>query len=294
MESRIRRNIYILLGVTVFLLLAMTAGWFFALVRPQKELIVKTEASYTARKGVADRLEGALSDLKKTEDRKEYLNGQLAFFRQRYRSLPFGDIGSGEATDTLVQKKERLAAWRRWLNEYFSEYGAELIRNLDEMAYASAVQITRSVKVDAPPKAPEEVVAPANGLFKPVGGGGINITVTGPFENVIDFFNRVNRSPILMVIGTIKLSAQAAAATPAAQNGQPNTAAGGAPAATPSATEAPLIQASFTATPYLLASGPGVPLGGGVPAAGAAPAAASAPSGGPGTSSGSTSNSATP
>ncbi len=283
MESRIKRNIYILLGVTVFLLLAMCAGWFFALVRPQRELLTKAEADYKTRKAVADRLEGALSDLKKTEDRREYLKGQLAFFRQRYRNLYFGDIGTGEATDTLLQKKARLTAWRRWLNEYYSEYGTELTATLREMADSSAVQLTQTVKVDAPPKAPEDVVAPANGLFKPVGGGSINLTVTGPFENVMDFFNRVNRSPILLVIGTLKLNAQGAAGAPGAQ-GAPtgplaSSAPGGAPAVTPASTEAPPIIATFSATPYLLASGPGVPLGGN---AAAAPAGSAAPSGIPG------------
>jgi hypothetical protein len=241
MEKTIRRNIYIVLGLTVVLLIAMVFAWGTMLVKPQNAAIAKAQTDYQASKTVADRLPQAIADKTKAEDRRAYLRGQIAFFQQRYRSLRFGDINS---TDPVRQKSEREIAWRRWQNEYFNDYGIALRQELINVANSTGVTINTAVKVVAPPRAPEEVAVPAYGLFKPTGGA-LAITITGTLSNIMQFFNRVNQSSILMLVDrNVRLEGYS-----------------------------PEIKATFSLTPYLLAAGPGVTLGTGTPgAAAAAPA----------------------
>lgn len=280
MESRIRRNIYILIGVAVFLLIAMIAAWYFVLIKKQKEDYAKLQGDITTRKGVADKLEANQVAQKKAEDRLKYLDSQIKFFRNvRYRSLKFEDIGPATG-GTAVQKAARIATWQRWLREYFSEYGLALKNTLQSYANDAGVVINTASKVNAPPKAPEEVAVPPNGIFKPAGDAPLAVTITGPLENVIRFFDRINTSNILMLIGTIKLDN-------AATGGAGGGGAGGANATSVGIRPgvSPRITASFSLTPYLLASGPGVDAaaagGGASAAASTAPTAPTSPDAAP-------------
>jgi hypothetical protein len=269
-EGRIKRNIYILIGVTILLLGGMIAAWYFALIKPIKERTERTVKSYDEEAAVANTLQQKLDDLKKAEDRKVYLEGQLAYFRLRYRNLRFGDIGTDPANLTEAQKGARIAVWRAQLNEFYSGYNDALRRTLVSVANETGVDINiPPPKVDAPPKAPEDVVIPATGFFRPTSNtnnGALNTTVTGSLSEIMRFFNRINYSPVLMVIGAIKLEDASAGGTNAGQGGS-----SGAP--TPALTTADgqnQIRATFSVTPYLLAAGEGVKLGAGTaPAAGA-------------------------
>jgi hypothetical protein len=129
--------------------------------------------------------------------------------------------------------------------------------------------------VDAPPRAPEDLAIPANGFFRPTSNsnnGVLSVTVTGTLTNVMRFFNRVNISPILMVVGTLKLDSASGGTTPGGTGGFGGPP-GSAPAANVATGEPNQITATFTLTPYLLAAGPGVTLtaGGAAAATGAAP-----------------------
>lgn len=253
-ESRITRDTFILLGVTVFLLISVVLGWYFAWLRPHKALLASTTANYNARLAVANQLPQALTDQKKAEDRLVYLQGQMGFFKQRYRNLYFGDLGVDYATEKPYQKANRETVWRNWMNTYYYGYGPSLKRELERAATAVGVVISTSISVVPPPKAPEEVAPPANGLLKPVGagaagggsartggpsgaaaagptGGAMSVTVTGPLPNILRYFDSLNTYATLVNVGTITL------------NNDP-----GPPTR---------VRASFSITPYLLASGPG-------------------------------------
>ena len=240
METRIRRNIIILGVVTFLALIGMSAGWFFVLVRPQKEEIAKVDTEYTALKDKAGKLKVAQEDERKAKDKLDYLQGQLAFFRGSdvsegtqglYRRLYFGAIDGDKAINIAA----RQAAWRQWMNEYHSQYGPALrleLRRIAELAGVSAP--IPAIKVDDPPQQPEDVKAPNNGFLKPlsaVDGGQITLTVSGDFANILRFLEYVNHSSILMVVGNIKLEGY-----------QPN------------------LKATFPITPYLIAVGPGIKL----------------------------------
>ncbi len=254
METRIRRNIIILVVVTFFVMVGMVAGWFFLLVSPQNEEYASVELKYTERKGVADKLKSALEQERQAKDKLEYLKGQAFFFRGSdesrsvgglYRRLYFGDM---EGT-TKISEREREEAWRAWMNEYHYTYGPSLRNELKRIAAeAPAVAIAMSdIKVDDPPQMPEDVKGkiPANGLLEPLSAtnnGELDITVTGEFPNIVRFLERLNRSSFLMVVGNIKLEGNS-----------------------------PGLKATFKLKPYLVASGKGAKL-----TAGAAPAAAPA------------------
>lgn len=260
METRIRRNIWILVIVTFLVMVGMSAGWFFLLVSPQNEEYAAVQGKYTERKGVADGLKKALEDERQAKDKLEYLKGQAFFFRGSdenrsvnglYRRLYFGDIDG----TSKINEREREEAWRAWMNEYHYTYGPALKRELeriarDEPSGSAPVAITISeIKVDDPPQMPEDVKGkiPANGLLKPLSAtnnGDLDITVTGPFPNIVRFLERLNRSSFLMVVGNIKLEGHS-----------------------------PGLKATFKLTPYLVASGKGAKL--------TAAAAAAAPAGDP-------------
>ncbi len=235
-EKIIKRNIIIAVVVTLLLVIGMVAAWGTLLVKPQAKEIAETEGKYTERKQVADDLPKELENLKKAEDQRAYVEGQLAFFQHRYRSLYFGDISN---TDPNVQQAARETTWRRWMNEFYTGYGIALRDELVNAANATGVTINTAVKVVAPPRAPEEVAAFASGLYKPTGGP-LNVTITGSLSNILQFFNRINQSSILLLIDrNIRLEGYS-----------------------------PDIKVTFSLTPYLLAAGPGAKSGFG----GAAPA----------------------
>lgn len=252
METRIRRNNWILVIATFLILVVMCASWFFLLVRPQKEEMAKVEAEYTERKNKADDLQKALEAERQAKDKLEYLKGQTFFFRGSdenrrvnglYRRLYFGDI---EGT-TKMHEREQQEAWRAWMNEYHYTFGPALKAELESAAAEAGVGIAYSdIKVDDPPQMPEEVKGkiPPNGLLKPLSAtnnGDLDVTVTGAFPNIMRFLERLNRSSILLVVGNIKLEGSS-----------------------------PGLKGTFKLTPYLVASGKGAKLtatGGTAPAA---------------------------
>lgn len=235
MEAKIRRNLFILAGATFLLLLIITVAWFMALVRPQKEQLTKTQATYDSRKQLADGLKSALAAQRKSEDELAYAKDQIQFLtgtaqrKGRFRSLYFGDInGSSDANQAA-----RLVTWHRWLNEYYSGFGIALKDELVRIAQQSGVVLktTSKIQVDAPPRNPEDVKPPDHGFLMPLSnsnGGAISVTITGDLAHILDFFDEINQSSILMVISNIKLAGYS-----------------------------PQITATFNITPYLLASGPG-------------------------------------
>jgi hypothetical protein len=229
-EKIIKRNIIIAISVTVFLLIVMVVAWGQLLVKPQNAAIAAAELKYQDRKKVADALPTALTEKRKAEDQRQYLEGQLAFFRSRYRSLYFGAIND---TNPAIQEAAREVAWRRWMNEYHVGYGIALKRELEAAANATGVTISSAIKVSAPPRAPEEVAPTSNGLFRPTSSP-MSMTIVGTLPAILQFFNRINQSSILMVVDrNLKLEGYS-----------------------------PEIKATFSLTPYLLAAGPGAKLGG--------------------------------
>jgi hypothetical protein len=255
-EKKIRQSIWIILGVGIALTIALAVGLVQTVVKKQREQIAATQASYERSLAVAKRLPEALAAQRKAEDAKAYVATQLAFFRQRYRSLPFGALEATQLSDAekrLDADKQaallvanRNIAWRRWMNEYASGYGVALKRELEDAANSTGVTLKTQIKVGNPPRAPEEAVPPANGLFRPTGGA-LPITVSGSLGNIMQFYNRINQASILMLVGSdIKFSGAS-----------------------------PNITGTFSITPFLLASGNGAPITAGA-------AAAAAPAGGPG------------
>lgn len=245
MERKIRRNLFILIGLTVLLLIGMVLGWFFVLVRPQREALAALVIKKNARAAVAATVGDELKAQKQAQDRTKYSKGQLAFFQNRYRNFPYPKIGAAESETTPAEKYARLTLWRGLIYENYREYGEALIASLRHAE--SAVPPTPGsnpqkltftfpdIRVDTPPKAPEDIAIPTSGFIRPLsasGGGTLSVSVQGSFEQIQDFLSRINLEPILYVVGQIKLDGTS-----------------------------PNITATFTLTPYLLARGPGVPLG---------------------------------
>lgn len=235
MEAIIRRNQLILAGGTFLLLLIITVAWFLLFVRPQKELLTQTQATFDTRDQLAKGLKPALAAQRKSEDELGYAKGEIEFLtgtalrKGRFRSLYFGEING----DSDANKAARLVTWHRWLNEYYKGFGFALSDELVRIANRSGVVLKTDskIQVDAPPRNPEDVKPPDHGFMLPLSnsdGGALKVSVTGDLAHILDFFDGINKSSILMVVGNIKLEGYS-----------------------------PQIKASFTLTPYLLASGPG-------------------------------------
>ena len=161
-EQIARRNTWIAVGVFVFLLIVAIVVYVQFVLKPTRAAITADEGKYQSLKTEADGLPKAQEDQRKAEDKTDYLRTQLTFFRQRYRTLNFGDINGTSA----VQIANRQIAWRRWLNEYFSDYGLAVQTELVTAARQTGVVLNSKINVGAPPAAPEQVIVPANGLFR--------------------------------------------------------------------------------------------------------------------------------
>ena len=233
------------------LIVAMVLVWKFKFYDTVVSELATTNTSFDTEKATADKLAPTLKAALLAQQRLGLAQGELEYFRTRYRSLPF------DLSESAVSGQgPRNATFVRYLNEYASGFGlaarSQLIRAADE----SGVQIKTDIKVEAPPQNPEDVVAPPSGLLKPQTAP-LTVSVSGTFGSILNFFQIINRSEILMVIGNVKMEGVS-----------------------------PSIVATFTITPYLLVSGPSrsqaaIP---GIDAArpGAAAAAPAAPTGEPG------------
>ena len=246
-ESAIRNRIIAAAAIAFVLALILTLVWKLRFFDAVNAKLADTNTKYETANTSARKLEASLKAQRIAELNLDLSKQQVNVFRQRFRSLDF-DLSTPGA---------REATFRRYLNEYFTDYGIELRRELIQAADESGVIIQTAIKVQTPPQNPEDVVAPPSGFLKPLDGGTIGVSVVGTLPNILKFFERVNQSEILMTVGAasnvgVKLE-----------------------------NSSPTIKASFSLTPYLLASGPAA----GVPA-GAAPAAPAAPAGGTTTSPG--------
>lgn len=203
------------------LIVAMVLVWKFRFYDPVVSELGTATTSYTTEKGKADQLPQALKGALLAQQRLGLATGELEYFRTRYRSLPM------DLTESpVVGQGPRNATFVRYLNEYALNFGdaarGQLLRAADE----SGVQIDTNIKVQAPPQNPEDVTAPPSGLLKPPTEA-LGVTITGTFGSILQFFQIINKSEILMVIGNVKMEGTS-----------------------------PAIKASFTITPYLLVSGP--------------------------------------
>ena len=203
------------------LIVAMVLVWKFRFYDNIVSQLATTEANYKTADDTADKLAPTLKAALLAQQRLDLAQGELQYFRTRYRSLPF------DLTQSAVSGQgPRNATFVRYLNEYASNFGLEARRQLIRAADESGVQIKTNIKVDAPPQNPEDIVSPPNGLLKPAGAP-LAVSVTGTFGSILNFFQVINRSEILMVIGNVKMTGTS-----------------------------PAIEATFTITPYLLVSGP--------------------------------------
>ena len=208
------------------LIVAMVLVWKFRFYDPLLSELDTTNTEFTKQETQAKKLDVALKGALLAQQKLELASGELDYFRARYRSLPM------DLTESpVLGQGPRNATWRRYLNEYASNFGlaarSQLIRAADE----SGVQIATNIKVQAPPQNPEDVFAPPSGLLKPETEA-LGVTVTGTFGSILQFFQIINKSEILMVIGNVKTTTPADAKTFPAP-----------------------VTAAFTITPYLLVSG---------------------------------------
>lgn len=203
------------------LIVAMVLVWKFRFYDPLLSELGTTETNFATQKTQADKLDVALKEALLAQQRLQLASGELDYFRTRYRSLPMNLTES-----PVVGQGPRNATWRRYLDEYASDFGLEARRQLIRAADESGVQIATNIKVQAPPQNPEDVFAPPSGLLKPQTEA-LGVTVTGTFGSILSFFQIINKSEILMTIGNVKMEGTS-----------------------------PAIKATFTITPYLLVSGP--------------------------------------
>lgn len=229
-ESALRNRIYAALAIAFLLAIISTLVWKLRFYDAVNAKLASTQTEYQTASATAKKLEPTLVAQRIAELNQDLARRQVNVFRARFRSLNF-DLNSSPGA--------REATFRRYLNEFYTDYGVETRRELIQAADESGVIIQTSIKVQTPPQNPEDVVAPPSGFLKPLDGGTIAVTVTGTLPKILKFFERINQSEILMTVGS-----------------------GGSPGVRLE-NASPFIKASFTLTPYLLASGPdaGLPVG---------------------------------
>ena len=203
------------------LIVAMVLVWKFRFYDKVISDLNTSKTNYATQKANADKLGPTLKAALLSQQRLDLAQGELQYFRTRYRSLPF------DLTQTAVSGQgPRNATFVRYLNEYSLGFGVAAVQQLKRAADESGVQITSSIKVDAPPQNPEDIANPPSGFLKPATAP-LDVSIKGTFGDILSFFQIINRSEILMVIGNAKMTGVS-----------------------------PAIEATFTITPYLLVSGP--------------------------------------
>jgi hypothetical protein len=228
-ETKLKRWILgIYIGMVV-LLIAMVLVWKLRFYdKVNTEIATTTTALETAKDKALGReqpkvlgLDEQLFEEAKANEKLALARSQVEYFRARFRHLNF-DTTSPGALD---------ATWIRYMNEYFSDFGLEARRQLIAAADETGVVINTQIVVSAPPQNPEDLVSPPSGYLKPVTAGSIGVTVEGKLPDILRFFERVNKSAILMSVGNVKLEGVS-----------------------------PNIKATTTITPYLVAAGPSAQL----------------------------------
>ncbi|RYX81822.1 hypothetical protein EON83_22445 [bacterium] len=224
-EALLRRNITIIAIVSVVLAGLITLIMKLRFFDTVNADLTAATAAYEANKTEGGNLEKNLKNQRIAENNLIFAKEQTNVFRQRFRSLSFN-------LDTTTGNGPREATWRRYLNEYYSDYGVDLRRVLIQAADESGVILATSVKIQAPPQNPEEVVSPAGGFLKPLSDASASMQVSGTLPNILRFFERLNQSEILMTTGStgatgVRIESGALGA-----------------------------RATFNMTPYLVASGP--------------------------------------
>jgi hypothetical protein len=263
-EKKYKIWLGVILGVGTFLLIGMGVAWAMLLMKPQNEELASKETELSQLKSTAQGLAAAKQALADAQVMETQLNEQLAFFRTRYRAFDYGnwDPNSADKRNKALQEK----IWRAQMKEFSYVYGPRLIGELIGAASASGVQLTGwdklKIAVQDPPKGPEDLTIPPNGLFKPTGEEPLPLTIVGNLDQILTFFKKIHQGQILMKVGSsLKLTGSS-----------------------------PRITATFTVQPYLVAKGKNVNLSGAAPAApaagGSTPPSEGAPAGGSGSSSG--------
>ncbi len=207
------------------LIVAMVLVWKFRFYDPVLSELNTTNEKYDKQKTEADKLDVSLKSALLAQQRLDLAAGELDYFRRRFRSLPM------DLTESpIVGQGPRNATFVRLLEEYSSGFGLAAVSQLKRAADESGVVINSKIAVQVPPQNPEQVVAPASGILKPPTEA-LSVTVTGTLDSVLQFFQIINKSEILMVIGNV--------ATTSDNKTFPSP-----------------VTATFTITPYLLVSGP--------------------------------------
>lgn len=221
MEDKLKRWIYATFGITFVLLVAIIVVWKLKFYDDVNAQLETTNKSYGDAQTKGATLDKELLAAAIARQKLDLAQDELGYFRTRFRSLNFD----------LTDDGRRNATWVGYMNEYFADYGLALRRELVQSADATNVTLDTKLQVDTPPQIPEQVTAPNSGFLKPAVGGALTVTVIGDLPSILRFFERVNRSAILMTVGSVKLEGTS-----------------------------PFIKATFTVTPYLVASGPSIQL----------------------------------
>lgn len=224
METKYRRGIFLTFGVTFALIVAMIVVWKLKFYDDVTQKIGKSKTAYNAAKTTADTLDEEVQAAAISQENLALAQDQIAYFRQRFRSLRF------DLTPTPGDGP-RNRTWIGYMNEYFSSYGLAVREQIVSAANDSGVVLNTKLTVDPPPQVPENVVAPPSGFLKPVTGGVLSVDIVGDFDATLRFFERINRSPVLMTVGAVKMEGIS-----------------------------PVIKTTFTITPYLVATGPSIEL----------------------------------
>ncbi len=231
-ETALRRTIIAISVVSVILAGLIALVMKLRFIDDVNTKIAAETASYGTDSAAAQKLASSLQAQKIAENNRDFAKEQVDAFRARFRSLAF-DVQPDSS------KGAREATWRRYLNEYYTDYGVELRRELIQAADESGVIINTSVKVNTPPQNPEDVAAPPSGFLKPLAGDTLSVTVEGTLPNILRFFNRINQMEILTTTGTVSSPGMKLETSTLG------------------------TKTTFTLTPYLLATGPSAQLSGG-------------------------------
>ncbi len=174
--------------IGVVLIVGVSAGVFFMLIKPQQETLAQLQSNLEKEQAEAAQLDSVEEELARVDKKWDRLQDKLAA-AQDERSIPISFTQPITAMITL-----------------WPEYRQTLPELIEEFVDASGCTLISGVSFPAPPNVPPS--APPTGFIQITGGHQISITVEGSLASIEKLYKSLRNFPRVVIVSSLSLSGE--------------------------------------------------------------------------------------
>jgi len=174
--------------IGVVLIVGVSAGVFFMLIKPQQETLAQLQSNLEKEQAEAAQLDSVEEELARVDKKWDRLQDKLAA-AQDERSIPISFTQPITAMITL-----------------WPEYRQTLPELIEEFVDASGCTLISGVSFPAPPNVPPP--APPSGFLQIPGGQQISLTVEGSLASIEKFYKSLRNFPRVVTVSSLSLSGE--------------------------------------------------------------------------------------